>query len=328
LTPGHFSVNVFLGQGKQTLYRTFSSGSNIRLQDSSTLSLSIIIPAYNEERRIGRCLESLLSYVNKKKWDYELIVVEDGSTDKTRSIVTDFNFHDKRVKLLSLPAHLGKGGSISSAALLAVTKEFVAYMDVDLAAEPPELERLLDYITDYDIVIGSRILRGDLPPVKRPIHRSLFSHLYSKLFRSLFRIPIYDPQCGLKLFRSEITEKLLNEINIAGFAFDTDIIVKAFYLGLRLKEVPINWTHGKSSTLNVITEIRSMALDLFSIWYDYHLLWKKNGKSYSQKRGSIWGKALFALLSINYEIRNRKLRYSKFREFIAQTSIVKGIKSN
>jgi glycosyltransferase involved in cell wall biosynthesis len=298
------------------------------LQDNSTLSLSIIIPAYNEESRIGRCLEDVLAYANRKRWDYELIVVEDGSTDKTRSIVNEYNSYDKRVKLLSLPTHLGKGGSIASAALFAVTKEFVIYMDVDLAAEPPELERLLDNIDGYDIVIGSRILRGNLPPVKRPIHRSVFSHLYSKLFRILFRIPVYDPQCGLKLFRAEITEKLLNEINVAGFAFDSDIIVKAFYLGLRIKEVPINWTHGKSSTLNVITEIRSMALDLFSIWYDYHSLWVKSGKSYPQKRNTFWGKALFALLSINYEIRNRKLRYSKFREFIAQTSIVKGIKSN
>ena len=298
------------------------------MEVSSTLSLSIIIPAYNEERRIGRCLEYVLAYVNKKRWDFELIVVEDGSTDNTRSIVSDFNFHDNRVKLLSLPTHLGKGGSIASAALFAATKEFVTYMDVDLAAEPPELERLLENIYDHDIVIGSRILRGNLPPVKRPIHRALFSLLYSKLFRMLFRIPIYDPQCGLKLFRAEIIEKLLNEINIAGFAFDTDIIVKACYLGLQIKEVPINWTHGKSSTLNVITEIRSMAIDLFSIWYDYHLLWKKNGKSYPQKRFTIWGKVLFALLSMNYEIKNRKLKYSKFRDFIAQTSVVKGIKSN
>jgi dolichyl-phosphate beta-glucosyltransferase len=270
----------------------------------------------------------VLAYLNEKRWDCELIVVEDGSTDRTCSIVNDFNSHDKRVKLLSLPTHLGKGGSIASAALFTATKEFVTYMDVDLAAEPPELERLLDSIDGYDIVIGSRILRGNLPPIKRPIHRSVFSHLYSKLFRTLFRIPVYDPQCGFKLFRADITEKLLNEINIAGFAFDTDIIVKAWYLGLRIKEVPINWTHGKSSTLNVVTEIRSMALDLFSIWYDYHLIWKKKGKSYPQKRGSIWGKALFALLSINYEIRNRKLRYSEFREFVAQTSIVKGIKSS
>jgi glycosyltransferase involved in cell wall biosynthesis len=292
-----------------------------------TLGLSIILPAFNEERRIGRCLERVLTYISNKGWDYELLVVEDGSSDNTRNIVNDISLHDKRVKLLSLPIHLGKGGSIASAALFAATKEYVAYMDVDLAAEPPELERLLEYIHDHDVVIGSRILRGDLPPVKRPIHRALFSHLYSKLFRILFRIPVYDPQCGLKLFRAEKIEKLFNEINIAGFAFDTDLIVRAYYLGLRIQEVPIYWTHGKSSTLNVITEIRSMAIDLFSVWYDSHLLWKKNGKSYPQKRGTIWGKALFALLSLNYEIKNRKLRYSKFRDFIAQTSVLEGIKS-
>ena len=293
------------------------------LQENSTIGLSIIIPAFNEEKRIGSCLENVITYVSKKKWDCELIVVEDGSWDNTRSIVNDFRLLDKRIKLLSLPTHIWKGGSIASAALFAATKKYITYMDVDLAAEPSELERLLENIHDHDVVIGSRILRGDLPPVKRPIHRALFSHLYSKLFRILFRIPIYDPQCGLKLFRAEIIARLFNEINIAGFAFDTDIIVKAFSLGLQIKEVPINWSHGKSSTLSVITETRSMGIDLLSLWYDSHLLWQAGMKTYPQKKGTIYGKSLFALLSLSNKIKNRKIKYSKYRDFIAQCNKIK-----
>lgn len=293
-----------------------------RLQETSTIGVSIIIPAFNEEKRIGICLQKVITYFGEKKWDFELIVVEDGSCDNTRGIVSDFNLLDKRIKLLSLPTHLGKGGSIAAAALFAATKGYIAYMDVDLAAEPSELERLLENIYNHDVVIGSRILRGDLPPATRPLHRTLLSILYSKFFRILFRIPIYDPQCGLKLFRADIIRRLFNEIHIAGFAFDSDIIVKAFSLDLRIKEVPINWTHGKSSTLNVITEIRSMGIDLLSLWYDSHLLWQENRKTYPQKRGTIYGKALFALLSLNNEIKNRKIKYSEFRDFIAQTAIL------
>jgi glycosyltransferase involved in cell wall biosynthesis len=268
-------------------------------------SVTIILPVHNEEKRIQKNIEILLAYCKEKEWDFDLILVEDGSIDETCSIVNRLSSLESRVKLLSLPTRLGKGGSIISAVLSQPTKEYVAYMDADLAAGPSELERLLNNAHDCDVVIGSRILRGDLMSIKRPYYRSVLSHLYSNLFRILFRIPILDPQCGLKLFRKEIVKELFESIMTPDFAFDTDLIVTAFSQDLRIKEVPINWTHGTDSKVHVLREIKLMGLDMLSIWYNFHLLWRQHKTVYPQKRGSIYGRLLFALLSFSNQIQKR-----------------------
>ena len=285
----------------------------------SRTSISIIVPVHNEEDRIQSCIQRLLSYCKEKEWDFELLFVQDNGTDNTSSIVTRFSLSESRIKMLNLPTRLGKGGSIISAALSCNTKEYLTYMDVDLSAAPSELERLLPFMHNHDVVIGSRILRGNLHAIERPFYRSLLSNSYSMLFRILFRIPIHDPQCGLKVFRKEIISKLFGEVTVTSFAFDTDLIVKAFAQGLRIKEVPINWTHGPASKIRIITEIRSMGLDLFSIWYHYHLYWRQNKTSYPQKRGSIFGRVLFGLLSVSGKIKKRPLKYLNLRSQIANT---------
>jgi hypothetical protein len=171
-------------------------------------------------------------------------------------------------------------------------------MDSDLAADPAELGRLLQHIGGSDIVIGSRVLRGSLGLISRPKQKSFFSYIYSKLSRTLFRIKIYDPQRGLKLFRQEVITSVFEGIRTTGFAFDTDLIVSAYAKGLQVKEIPIIWTHGKSSKLHILREIKKMGTDLFSIWYDCHISWKDNKICYPQKGGSMMGKTLFAILSL------------------------------
>lgn len=289
-------------------------------ENPACTSISIILPVFNEERVVGRSIERLLSYFTQKGWDFELIFVEDGCTDNTSLIVKNYCLKDSRIKMVNLPNRLGKGGSITSVVLQNSLKEYVAYMDSDLAADPSELEKLLNHIKNYDLVLGSRILRGDLPAVKRPIHRSFFSHIYSKLFRTLFRIQIHDPQCGLKLFRREITPKLFGEVTILGFAFDTDLIVKAYAQGLRLKEVPINWAHGEFSKISVVSEIYSMGLDLLSIWYSWHKKWQQNEVVYPQKKGSIHGRILFSILSASSKIRERASQYPKIGTHISSVN--------
>ncbi len=275
----------------------------------SAVSISLILPVFNEERVIEKSIQRLLRYFKGKGWDFELIFVEDGCSDNTISIVDRYGLNESRIKIINIPHRLGKGGSIKFAALNCTLKDYVAYMDSDLAADPSELEKLLNHIEDHDVVLGSRILRGNLPPIQRPVYRTIFSHLYSKLFRVLFRIPIYDPQCGLKLFRNEIISKLLANVTVLGFAFDTDLMVEAYAQDLRVKEVPINWAHGKFSTVRVFDEIREMGLDVLSIWNSCHLLWKQNKKVYPQKKGSIGGKILFSILSLSNEIKKRPAKY-------------------
>jgi len=264
---------------------------------STPFSISIIIPAYNEESRIPRCLERVLNYCKKQNWDFEILVAEDGSSDNTAKIVKDFVSKDSRIKLLSFKERLGKGGAIKNA-MFEAKKECVCFIDVDLSADVAELERLIPYANDYDIVIGSRLLRGDLSPIKGPIHRKIFSRLYSKFFRFLFRMPIHDSQCGFKLFKTKIVSRLFKEMHTTGFAFDTEVLVKAYWLGHRIMEVPIVWEYDKSSKIRVSKQVREMGKSLTQIWYESHLLWLQNKTTYPQKRGSILARMAFSILSL------------------------------
>ena len=260
-------------------------------------SISIIIPVYNEEKRIVRCLTRIPEYCTSKQWDYEVIIAEDGSTDNTVKIVQEFSSANSKIKILSYKERLGKGGAIKNA-MLKSTKDYVCFLDADLSADISELDRLIKYIDEYDIVIGSRLLRGDLEPIKRKLHRSFFSYFYSKAFRILFRLPIHDSQCGMKLFRKEVVSKLFNEIHTTGFAFDSEIIVKAYWLYLKIKEVPIIWNYDDATKINVLKQIKVMGRDLLLIWYESHLMWLQNLPTYPQKRGSRKARLFFLFLSL------------------------------
>lgn len=279
------------------------------MESVRTTSISIIIPIINEEKRVESCIRRLVSFCKEKEWDFDLIFAEDGSNDNSVSIVNRYALSDHRIKMINVPTRQGKGGAIISTALNFPIKECVAYIDVDLAAGPFELEKLIRYLDNNDIVLGSRVLTDDSVKVRRPFYRAILSHLYSRLFRTLFRNPIHDPQCGLKVFRRHVIPKLLENITVKGFAFDTQLIVTAYAQGLRVKEVPINWSHGKFSKIS-IHHIKSMALDLFSIWYSFHLLWKQSKSCYPQKKGSAYGRMLFLLLSLSDEIKERNSIYS------------------
>jgi len=225
----------------------------------------LIIPAHNEEKRLGRCLRRTLDYFSVSNLDFEIIVAEDGSTDRTKEIVLKFSEESDRVKLISSNERSGKGGGIKRAIGCAHGK-VVGYMDADLSAGPEELSRLLDYMDAFDVVIGSRLLRGDLPPITRPLSRSVLSNGYSTLFRIMFRTGIRDPQCGLKLFKREVINEISALARTYGFAFDSEILIWASKLGYRIKEVPINWSHQEGSKVLPPIQIMAMSKDLVSIW--------------------------------------------------------------
>lgn len=229
-------------------------------------AITIIIPVHNEEKRLVSSMRRTIEYCDKQEWDYELIFVEDGSTDSTVEIVQGLASRNNRIKLVSNPDRLGKGKAIRSGVLQA-EKKFVGYMDADLSADPAEFKRLLDFIDKFDIVVGSRLLRGDLPPIERPVIRSFLSSCYSRLFRLLFwGVRVHDPQCGFKLFNSNVARSLLTQIETNGFAFDCEVIAKASNLGFTIKEVPIIWKHYYGSKVRILPEIIKMARDLISVW--------------------------------------------------------------
>jgi len=262
--------------------------------------ISLIVPVHNEELRIEKGISRICDYFETNGYDYEILITEDGSTDKTVEIAQDLQNKNNKIIVHSSRKKIGKGRAISNSIVLA-KKEFIAYIDVDLAADPSELERLFDKINNYDIAIGSRLLRGDLPPIERPFYRTFFSFFYSRFFRILFRNPIIDPQCGFKLFRKETVSELFKNITTSGFAFDSEVIVKAYSLNYKIVEVPIIWSHEKASKLRVSQQMKEMGKDLLKIWYESHILWINNQNVYPQKKGSLIGRLLFWILGSMYQ---------------------------
>jgi glycosyltransferase involved in cell wall biosynthesis len=238
---------------------------NIYSRSAQPPSISVIIPAYNEEKRLGGCLKRTFEFFSSANWDFEIIVAEDGSTDGTISIVQEFSRETDRIRLVSSKDRSGKGGAIKRV-IKSVEKKLVGYMDADLSADPEEFSRLVRYIHAFDVVIGSRMLRGELPPIIRPASRTLLSMGYSNLFRLLFRAGIQDPQCGLKLFKTEVISSVVSMVKTHGFAFDSELLAWTSRLGFKVKEVPINWMHKEGSKILPPVEIMSMSKDLFSIW--------------------------------------------------------------
>ncbi|HET8847920.1 MAG TPA: glycosyltransferase [Nitrososphaeraceae archaeon] len=297
------------------------------MPNESTVGISVILPVHNEEKLVEQSLNFLSAYFTERKWDFELILAEDNSTDDTVPIIKRLSLENDRIKLVSIKSRIGKGGAILAATVNFSLKNYVAYMDIDLSAHPSELEKLLGSIDNYDVVIGSRILDSSSVSINRPFYRTLLSHLYSKLFRFLFRIPIRDPQCGLKLFKKDKIRPVFSAITIPDFAFDTDLVVTAFSRNLMIKEVPINWRHVEDSKVRVGREINAMMMDLISIWYNSHLLWLDGQDTYPQKKGSIFGKLLFAILSNNNRMKKR-IQENKNRMLLARSKTKEVIFSN
>ena len=229
--------------------------------------ISIIIPIFDEEKRLERGLDRTLQYCIASNWDFEVIVVEDGSTDSSVEIVKKYALQDNRVKLVSLDKRYGKGGFLLKA-IHHCNKDNIGFMDIDLSTDPSEFERLMQYSEEFDIIIGSRILRGDLGPIKRPTYRSFLSFMYSLLFKCLFNVKIFDLQCGFKLFNRDSILQIISTVKTNGFAFDTEFLVKSYLHGLKIKEVPINWHHDFGSKLDIIKTVCNMFNDLVAIWLD------------------------------------------------------------
>ena len=227
--------------------------------------ISIIVPVYNEEKRLEKGISRILNFCQQQNWNFEVIIVEDGSTDRTVEIVKQFCLRDKRIKLISLSYRCGKGGSILHA-IKHCSRDNIGYLDIDLSTDPSEFKRLIPYIKEFDVVVGSRLKRGGLKPIQRPFMRSMLSKLYSSYFSTLFNVGILDSQCGFKIFKRKSILPIVSTIQTNGFAFDSEFIVNSSLFGLRIKEVPIEWHHEMGSKLNVHRAIFMMSFDLQKIW--------------------------------------------------------------
>ncbi len=209
-----------------------------RISENSSPRLSIIIPAYNEGRRLGPTLDRLRRHLSAQPYDWEILVVSNGSTDNTDAVTKSAQEAMPQLHLLSIPER-GKGIAAKTGAL-ASRGPVVFLCDADLSMPAEQLDRFLERIPDIDVVVGSR----EAPGARRygePRHRHLMGRFFNRLVQFLAVQGINDTQCGFKAFSRAAADDLFSRQTVSGFGFDVELLYLAQKLGYSIEELPIDW---------------------------------------------------------------------------------------
>lgn len=228
------------------------------------MKISIVIPAYNEEEKIGKTLEEILKYLKNRDYSYELIVIDDGSIDNTLSIVKGFIRKNKNIRLLRNSKNKGKGYSVKKG-IMSAKYPFILFSDSDLSTPILELDKMINEIKSYDIVIASRNLKKSDIAVRQPLFRTLPGKAFSLLVNLITLLGIKDTQCGFKLFKKSIAREVFPKQTINRWGFDVEILYIAKKLGYKIKEVPVTWVNSEASKLNVLKDPFFMFIELLKI---------------------------------------------------------------
>jgi len=235
-------------------------------------SLSIIIPAFNEGSRINQTVADVLNKVSKVASDCDLIIVDDGSTDKTiEKIKNDFSdqFSSGVLKVFSIK-HTGKGAAVK-AGVLEAKKEWILFMDADNSASIDQLYHFFSY-SDFDVIVGSREVESHWTKRVEQKSRKLTGRLFNWTVRKLLKLPWLDTQCGFKLFKKQTAKQLFGLLKEDGFVFDVEILYLADKIGARVREVGIDWYKSEQTSVRLCRDGLKMFLSLFRIkkrWAQY-----------------------------------------------------------
>ncbi len=234
--------------------------------NSQPLQLSVIIPAYNEERRLPNTLEAIGAYLDARALRAEIIVVDDGSSDATAALVEKYQGKYPSLRLVSNGGNRGKGFSVRHG-MLEAHGEIALFTDADLSTPIEEADKLLASIKEkgYDGSIGSRALDRSLIDVHQSVTREQAGIFFNRLVRWIMGIGFSDTQCGFKAFRTEPARIIFEQQQIERFGFDPEILFLAKRNGLRVAEVPVRWSHDAGSKVNVTADGMRMFLDLLVI---------------------------------------------------------------
>jgi dolichyl-phosphate beta-glucosyltransferase len=227
--------------------------------------LSIVIPAFNEEARLGPTLDAYLAYCLQTARRVEVIVVDDGSLDRTSAVVNSYAGQHPEVRLIRLAENQGKGQAVRSGVVNAQGKQ-ILFADADGATPLTELERLEAAIHGgADVAIGSRALHDEGVRIKARLYRRVIGRIFHGLVEILTVPRVKDTQCGFKLFRGPVAHDLFSRMRVRGFSFDVEVLMMAQRRGYSIAEVPVNWTHQPGSKVNLVVDSARMLRDLFII---------------------------------------------------------------
>ena len=229
---------------------------------------SIVIPAYNEERRLAAALDQVLAHARERGWEAEVLVVNDGSRDGTAALAAEYAARHPGVRLLENPGNRGKGYSVRHG-MLEARGEWLLFTDADLSAPIAEAEKLFAALgAGAEVAIGSRWLASETQTLRQPLYRQFFGRVFNLLLRLLLGLRFRDTQCGFKAFSRRAARELFPRQRIERWAFDPELLYLARRLGFRVEEVPVEWAHDRRSTISPLRDGLRMGWDLLRIrWY-------------------------------------------------------------
>ena len=227
--------------------------------------LSVVVPAYNEARRLPPSLRAIAQYLREGGRRGEIIVVDDGSSDGTSDLVSALGAEGLQVRLIRHEANQGKGAAVRTG-VMAASGDVVLFTDADLSTPIEDAERLLAAISDgADVAIGSRALDRSLVMVHQPWIRDRMGRVFN-LFVQLILLPgLKDTQCGFKAFRGGLAQELFGATQTDGFEFDTEVLYRARRRGLVTREIPVHWRDSPDTRVNALLDSPRMLVGLFRI---------------------------------------------------------------
>jgi glycosyltransferase involved in cell wall biosynthesis len=231
---------------------------------SSEPDLAIVIPSYNEELRLPATLERIAAFLPAVGLHTEILVVDDGSKDKTAEVAESFRHRFASLRVVSNGTNRGKGYSVRHGMLEARARS-VLFTDADLSAPIEEAPKLLEALKTYDVAIGSRALDRSLIAVHESRFREFAGIVFNTIVRVILRLPFVDTQCGFKAFRRENCTILFQQQRIERFGFDPELLYLARHHGLKTVEIPVRWAHSPATKVNMLRDSIQMFLDVFVI---------------------------------------------------------------
>ena len=237
---------------------------------SDTASLLLLVPAYNEELRIGPVLRDYATYFSKHyQGKFQIIVVLNGCTDNTMGVVRSVAADHPAISALDFPEPIGKGGALIEGLKLAPLADLIGYVDADGATAPAAFHALVRRIPEADCVIGSRWLPGAVLHQAQTTNRQFASRMFHRIVQLLFGMNIRDTQCGAKVMRRNAVERIHSSLRIADMAFDINLLYALKRAGFKILEVPTEWTDKVGSKVVLGRTSLTMLLSVIRVWLIY-----------------------------------------------------------
>jgi glycosyltransferase involved in cell wall biosynthesis len=226
--------------------------------------LSIIIPSYNEELRLPATLDKIANYIHSSRANTEVIVVDDGSKDRTAAVAESYRGKIANLRVLRNGVNRGKGFSVRHGSLEA-QGEIILFTDADLSAPIEEADKLLAALNVHHLAIGSRAMDRGLIEVHESLFREFAGIVFNTIVRIILRLPFVDTQCGFKAFRRGPSRILFEQQTIERFGFDPELLYLARHHGLSTVEVPVRWSHSPATKVSMLRDSVQMFADVFII---------------------------------------------------------------